>query len=73
MEEAKSQRSQLAELAWQGDTVVINMDGRPYLDLVPHVGTFPARKPGRLKGKVRISADFADTPQAMIDGFEGSL
>jgi hypothetical protein len=49
------------------------MDGRPYLDLVPHVGTFPARKPSRLKGKVRISADFADTPQAMIDGFEGSL
>ncbi|MDQ0125926.1 hypothetical protein J2W17_004900 [Pseudomonas lini] len=32
-----------------------------------------ARKPGRLKGKIRMSADFDKTPKAIIDGFKGRL
>jgi antitoxin (DNA-binding transcriptional repressor) of toxin-antitoxin stability system len=55
MHEAQSQLPQLAERAWHGDTVVIVKDGKPYLDLVPHVETPRARKPGRLKGEMRIS------------------
>ncbi|MOA43876.1 hypothetical protein D3C78_1660780 [compost metagenome] len=47
--------------------------GKPYLDLLPHVETPRARKPGRLKGKIRMSADFDKTPEDIIDGFEGSL
>ncbi|MFJ2694394.1 type II toxin-antitoxin system Phd/YefM family antitoxin [Pseudomonas sp. NPDC087336] len=73
MHEAKSQLSQLAERAWQGDKVVIAKAGKPYLDLLPHVETPRARKPGRLKGKIRISADFDKTPEDIIAGFEGSL
>ena len=73
MHEAKSRFFQLAERAWQGDTVVIIKDGKPYLDLVPHVDTARARKPGRLKGKIRISADLDKTPEDIIVGFEGSL
>ncbi|WP_339502821.1 type II toxin-antitoxin system prevent-host-death family antitoxin [Pseudomonas silesiensis] len=73
MHEAQSQLSQLAERAWHGDTVVIIKDGKPYLDLLPHVDTPRARKPGRLKGKIRMSADLDKTPENIIDGFEGSL
>jgi antitoxin (DNA-binding transcriptional repressor) of toxin-antitoxin stability system len=73
MHEAKSQLSQLAERVWQGDKVVIAKAGKPYLDLLPHVDTPRVRKPGRLKGKIRISADFDKTPADIIDGFEGGL
>ncbi|MDN4546886.1 MULTISPECIES: type II toxin-antitoxin system Phd/YefM family antitoxin [unclassified Pseudomonas] len=73
MHEAKSQLSQLAERVWRGDKVVIAKAGKPYLDLLPHVETPRARKPGRLKGKIRMSADFDKTPEDIIDGFEGSL
>lgn len=73
MHEAQSQLSELAERAWHGDTVVIIKDGEPYLDLLPHTDTRRARKPGRLKGKIRISADFKGPSEDIIDGFEGCL
>jgi antitoxin (DNA-binding transcriptional repressor) of toxin-antitoxin stability system len=73
MHEAKSQLSQLAERVWRGEKVVIAKAGKPYLDLLPHVDTPRERKPGRLKGKIRISADFDKTPEDIIDGFEGNL
>lgn len=73
MHVAKSQLSQLAELAWRGDTVVITKDGKPYVDLLPHVDTPRAREPGRLKGEIWMSADFEKTTKDIIDGFDGSL
>lgn len=73
MHEAKTQLSQLAERVWHGDKVVIAKAGKPYLDLLPHVDTPRVRKPGRLKGKIRMSADFDKTPEDIIDGFERSL
>lgn len=57
--------------AWQGDRVVITKAGKPYLNLLPHVDTPQARKPGRLKGKIRMSEDFDSAPEDIIDGFEG--
>ncbi|MGF6204031.1 type II toxin-antitoxin system Phd/YefM family antitoxin [Pseudomonas frederiksbergensis] len=73
MHEAKSQLSELAERVWHGDKVVITRAGKPYLDLLPHIDTPGARKPGRLKGLIRISADFDKTSEDIIDGFEGDL
>ena len=75
MHEAQSQLSELAERAWHGDTVIIIKDGKPYLELLPHVETSSsrARKPGRLKGKIWMSGDFDKTPEDIIAGFEGSL
>lgn len=73
MREAQSQLSQLAERAWHGDTVVIVKDGKPYLDLLPHIDTPRVRKPGRLKGRIRMSAEFENTPEDIINGFEGCL
>jgi antitoxin (DNA-binding transcriptional repressor) of toxin-antitoxin stability system len=37
MNEAMSQLSLLAKRVWAGDRVVITKDGKPYLDLLPHV------------------------------------
>ncbi|MDO7900151.1 type II toxin-antitoxin system Phd/YefM family antitoxin [Pseudomonas citrulli] len=71
LREAKSQLLQLGARAWQGDRVVITNAGKPYLDLLPHIDTPQARKPGRLKGKIRMSVDFDTAPEDIIDGFEG--
>jgi antitoxin (DNA-binding transcriptional repressor) of toxin-antitoxin stability system len=71
--EAKSQLFQLGARAWQGDRVVITKAGKPYLDLLPHIDTPQPRKPGRLKGKIRMSADFDRIPEDIIEGFEGRL
>jgi antitoxin (DNA-binding transcriptional repressor) of toxin-antitoxin stability system len=73
MHEAQSQLDHLAECAWRGDTVVITKDGKPYLSLLPHVETTQARKPGRLKGIIRMTADFERHSEDIIDGFENHL
>ena len=70
MHVAKSQLSRLGELAWRGEKVVIAKAGKPYLELIPHQS--PERKLGVLKGKIHIAADFDDTPQEVIEAFEGT-
>jgi antitoxin (DNA-binding transcriptional repressor) of toxin-antitoxin stability system len=45
MHEAKTNLSQLAELAHSGERVVIAKSGKPYVDLVPH-SPKKARTPG---------------------------
>ena len=72
MHEAKSQLSALAEKVWQGETVVIAKAGKPYLDILPHRGETVQRKPGRFKGEIKISGDFDQTPEDIIDAFEGN-
>jgi antitoxin (DNA-binding transcriptional repressor) of toxin-antitoxin stability system len=71
MHEAKSKLSQLAEKAWSGDKVVIAKSGQPYLDLLPHKETTKERKPGRYKDQIMIPDDFENTPEDIIDAFEG--
>ena len=71
MHEAKSQLSKLGELVWKGEKVVIAKAGKPYLDLLPHRSERAARKPGRLKGHIKMAPDFDATPQEVIDSFEG--
>ena len=46
MHEAKSQLSRLAELAWQGEEVVICKAGKPWLHLVPYRERMEERKLG---------------------------
>lgn len=67
LNEAKSQLSLLAKRAWAGDRVVITKDGKLYLDLLPHVDVVSRRKPGRLKGQIRMSADFDRALQDFIE------
>ena len=71
LHEAKTQLSKLGELAWQGEEVVIARDGEPYLYLLPYRGIARPRRPGDLEGQVRMAPDFDETPQDVIDAFEG--
>lgn len=71
MHEAKTRLSQLAEMAWRGEKVIIAKAGKPYVDLTPHVATSKARKPGRYKGQIRIAGDFDELPDELLDAFEG--
>ena len=71
MHEAKSRLSELGELVWKGETIVIAKAGKPYLDLLPHRERRAKRKPGRLKGRIKIAADFDATPAEVIADFEG--
>lgn len=71
MHEAKSQFSKLAELALQGETVVIARAGKPLVDLIPHKGGAGKRAPGRYAGQIKMADDFAETPAEVIEAFEG--
>ncbi|WP_257293873.1 type II toxin-antitoxin system Phd/YefM family antitoxin [Endozoicomonas sp. YOMI1] len=71
MHEAKSRLSQLGELAWRGERVVISRAGKPYLELIPYRER-KARKPGLLKGKIHLSDDFDEADDAVIDLFGGN-
>jgi prevent-host-death family protein len=70
--EAKTQLSRLIERVSAGEEVVIAKAGKPVARLVPAIATGVARKPGSLKGKIRIGRNFnAPLPDAAIAVFEG--
>jgi len=71
MHEAKSKLSELGELAWKGEKIVIAKAGKPYLDIYPHLSDRRPRKPGRFKDVIKMSDDFDKTPEALIKAFEG--
>jgi prevent-host-death family protein len=55
--EAKTHFSRLVELAANGEEVVITKAGKPTVKLVPIILSKPKRKPGRLKGKIKMASD----------------
>jgi len=70
--EAKSNLSRLVDQAASGNEVVIAKAGKPVAKLVPLVRPRPQRKPGFLKGKLRIPDDFdAPLPDEVLRAFEG--
>jgi antitoxin (DNA-binding transcriptional repressor) of toxin-antitoxin stability system len=72
MHQAKTQLSKLAELAWQGEEIVIAKAGKPYLHLIPHREGGTQRKLGLLKGQIWVAPDFDETPPEVIESFEGN-
>lgn len=71
MHEAKTRLSVLVEEAIAGEEVVIAKSGVPMVRLVPVQRDTAPRKPGRFKGKISVSSDFEQTPEEVIDTFEG--
>ncbi|HBA89068.1 MAG TPA: type II toxin-antitoxin system prevent-host-death family antitoxin [Geobacter sp.] len=70
MHEAKTQLSRLVEEVNGGGEVVIARGNMRIAKLVPYTTTKRARKPGYLKGKIKIAADFdAPLPEEIVDGF----
>lgn len=68
--EAKTHLSKLLAKVERGETIVLARSGRPVAKLVPFVAA--ARRPGLLKGKIRIGKDFdAELPEDLVRGFRG--
>ena len=61
MQEAKTQLSRLIKEVTGGEEVVIARGNRIIAKLVPYTSAEPTRRPGFLKGNIKIAADF-DAP-----------
>jgi len=70
--EAKTHLSRLVDQAAEGAEIIIAKAGKPVAKLVGLKAGIRARKPGALKGKIRIADDFdAPLPPDLLEGFEG--
>ncbi len=73
MHEAKTHFSKLVDSVMKGNEIVIAMAGKPVAKLTP-IGKKPKRRPGALKGKIKIAKDFdAPLPENILADFEESL
>jgi prevent-host-death family protein len=67
--EAKTRLSQLVDRAEAGEEIIIARGGRPAARLVPFRQAAVERKPGRMRGRIRMSDDFdAPLPAGLFDG-----
>ena len=70
--EAKTNLSRLVDEVTGGAEIIIAKAGKPVAKLVPLGRGGRVRKPGFLKGRIRIAADFdAPLPAELLDAFEG--
>jgi prevent-host-death family protein len=68
--DAKTHLSRLLDRVAQGEEVIIAKSGRPVAKLV-RVAAEP-RRPGRLKGRIRVGADFDEPlPEEILTAFRG--
>ena len=68
--EAKTNLSKLLNRVEQGEEIVLARGGRPVARLVAYRSRRAPRVPGRLAGQIDMAADFAETPEWMINAFE---
>ncbi|HYI12207.1 MAG TPA: type II toxin-antitoxin system Phd/YefM family antitoxin [Thermoanaerobaculia bacterium] len=69
--DAKTRLSQLVGRVEAGEEIIIARGGRPVARLVPFRAGGVKRKPGRMRGRIRIAADFdAPLPGNLFDGDE---
>ncbi|MBP1202484.1 prevent-host-death family protein [Duganella sp. 1411] len=70
--DAKTHFSKLIEAVTQGEEIVIAKAGKPAAMLVPMQTQKPVRKPGAMKGKIKIATDFdSPLPDDLQAAFEG--
>ncbi|MEO1175127.1 MAG: type II toxin-antitoxin system prevent-host-death family antitoxin [Myxococcota bacterium] len=60
--EAKAQLSMLLERVRNGEEVILGKSGRPIAKLVPYDGQPGPRRPGALRGQIKIAPDFDELP-----------
>ena len=66
--DAKTRLSQLVGRAEAGEEIIIARGGRPVARLVPFRAEGVKRKPGRMRGRIHMSADFdAPLPGSFFD------
>ncbi len=70
--QAKTQLSRLVERAAGGEEIIIAKSGKPIARLVPYAAKGTVRKPGAMRGKIRIKKNFdAPLPKEVLASFEG--
>jgi prevent-host-death family protein len=73
MHEAKTHFSKLVDSVMKGNEIIIAMAGKPVAKLIP-IEKKPKRRPGALKGKIKITKDFDDPlPEDILSDFEDSV
>jgi prevent-host-death family protein len=69
---AKTQFSKLVDRAAAGEEIVIAKSGKPVARLVPFVTEKIPRRPGAMRGKIRIKKSFDNPlPEEILAAFEG--
>jgi prevent-host-death family protein len=70
--QAKTQFSRLVELAASGEEIIIAKSGQPVARLVPYRAKGAARRPGAMRGKIRIKKNFDEPlPKELLVSFAG--
>ena len=70
--QAKTQFSRLIELAAGGEEIIIAKAGKAVARLVPYQPKGAVRRPGAMRGKIRIKKNFdAPLPKELLGAFEG--
>lgn len=67
--EAKAQFSALIEKVLAGEEIIIGKAGKPVAKLIRYENAKHHRKPGSLKGKIKIEADFDELPDDITAAF----
>ena len=67
--DAKTQFSALIKKVLSGQEVIIEKAGKPVAKLVQYERSDKQRKPGALRGKIKISDDFDELPEDIAKAF----
>jgi prevent-host-death family protein len=70
--QAKTQFSRLVDRAAGGEEIIIAKSGKPVARLVSYATKGAVRRPGTLRGKIRIKKNFDEPlPKELLASFEG--
>jgi len=70
--QAKTHLSRLVDQAVDGEEIIIAKAGKPLVRLSPVAQHRPPRRPGSMRGRIRVAADFDDPlPPDLLAQFEG--
>lgn len=71
--EAETQLSRLLQEVAEGEEVIIARAGKPIARLLAYTESSEPRSPGAWRGQVWMADDFDETPEEVIDLFEGCV
>ena len=67
--EAKAHFSALIEKVLKGEEIIIGKAGKPVARIVRYERSEQPRKPGALKGKIKMADDFDQLPDDIAEAF----
>jgi prevent-host-death family protein len=72
--QAETQLCRLIEQVASGEAIIITKSGKPVARLVPYAAKGAARRPGTMRGKIRIKKNFDEPlPKELLASFGEGL